>query len=76
MHEYNLKKINTSKEEISSLFLLSIFFLVFGFAIIIAIFFTKSVQGKFVNLICGIIFILFSLLTFYKAFSYKKNMKV
>jgi hypothetical protein len=40
-------------KEIDSLMVIGSFLLIFGFAVLIAIFFTDTAQGKITNLICG-----------------------
>lgn len=45
-------------KEINALPVIGIFLLVFGVAVIIAIFFTETYQGKIINLISGLLLIL------------------
>ncbi len=53
------------KERKDIMFIIGIFFAVFASTLFIAIIYTDSGRGKVVNLICGIIFIVSSAVSFF-----------
>lgn len=61
-------------EEIASLKLMTIFFSIFGCMLWVAILFTKSVRGKIVDAITGLLFLLIALFSWLFARRLKQNL--
>ena len=66
---------DSENREIGIFNMMAMFFGLFGFAIIIAVFFTDTTKGKVVNLICGILLLISALVPILKVRAIKKKEK-
>jgi hypothetical protein len=70
-----VQETNSQNREVGIFTMMAMFFGVFGLAIIVAIFFTETIHGKVVNLICGILLLISALVPFFKVKAIKKKQK-